>query len=240
MDEGVGIATGQTASLFGISNPRGCRPHPPPSTHIHMLRLNLCENLNLSCFFRSSRKTTTGGAPRSSSWVSCFRGCCSVATQQMNDDFDDHNIMNVSRQYRISILPVKNDFDIDNLYPLTDHVELWNTFVVGNDKTYILASVNDPHICIPRGDDLPNQRGENVLPNELVMFFDGLWTKTLLGKQLQFYMVWNDKLYLLNTYPFFNGGRSVIGAILFMRAFETMPESRPSIDEGAIISPPPR
>lgn len=138
----------------------------------------------------------------------------------------DRNIYKVSREFKISILPITPNFDIDNLYPLTDHVELWNIFIVGNDKTYILANVNDPHIRIPEATHLPNNKGHNVLPNELVMVFDRIWTKTLLGKQLQFYMVWNSKLYFVNTYPFFNGKKQVIGAILFMRAFETMPETK--------------
>ena len=45
-------------------------------------------------------------------------------------------------------------------------------------------------------------------------------------KATQFYMVWNSKLYFVNTYPFFNGKNKVIGAILFMRGFETMPETK--------------
>lgn len=151
------------------------------------------------------------------------------------DEELDKKIYNVSREYKISILPITPNFDIDNLYPLTDHVELWNTFVVGNDKTYILASVNDPHIVIPRVDDLPNNRGKNMLPDELYIMFDTLWTKTLQGKQLQFYMVWNSKLYFMNTYPFFNGKGKVIGAILFMRAFETMPETRFTTLEGYLV-----
>ena len=112
------------------------------------------------------------------------------------------------------------DFDIENLYPLTDHVELWNIFIVGNDKTYILANVNDPHILIPNINALPNKQAQNILPDELITVFNSIWSKTLTGKQLQFYMVWNGKLYFVNTYPFFNGKNVVIGAIMFMRAFE--------------------
>jgi hypothetical protein len=137
--------------------------------------------------------------------------------------------------HKISILPIIPNFDIDNLYPLTDHVELWNIFVVGNDKTYILANIKDPHICLPQVDRLANHKGNNILPEELVMAFDSVWTKTLAGMQLQFYMVWNGKLYFVNTYPLFNGQSKVIGAILFMRAFETMPETRFDAPEGYMV-----
>lgn len=125
----------------------------------------------------------------------------------------------ISHEYKISILPITPDYDIDNLYPLTDHVELWNTFVVGNDKTYILVSVNDPHIVVPCAEAMPNNKGQQ-LPDELHNVFDMLWTKTLRGKQLQLCMVWNSRRYLVNTYPFFNGMGKVIGAIMFMRAFD--------------------
>lgn len=131
-------------------------------------------------------------------------------------------LYDVTRQYKISILPIPQNFDIDNLYPITDHVELWNIFIVGNDKTYILVNINDPHIIIPNTRQLPNHKAQNIMPEELVKLLDSIWDKTLLGKQLQFYMVWDGKLYFINTYPFFNGQNKVIGAILFMRTFETI------------------
>ena len=169
-----------------------------------MLNFNLFENIELvfNCFGKPKKKGLT------------------------KEEDLDRNIYKVSREYKISILPITPNFDIDNLYPLTDHVELWNIFIVGNDKTYILANINDQHIMIPQAHQLPNKQGQSILPSELVMVFDSIWTKTLLGKQLQFYMVWNSKLYFVNTYPFFNGRRKVIGAILFMRGFETMPETK--------------
>lgn len=172
---------------------------------------------------------------------SCF-GCCGKKTDEEIEDEThiaargkenpkdsyelDKNIYKVTREYKISILPITADFDIENLYPLTDHVELWNIFVVGNDKTYILANVNDPHILIPNINALPNKQAQNILPDELITVFNGIWSKTLTGKQLQFYMVWNSKLYFVNTYPFFNGKNVVIGAIMFMRAFEKSVEPK--------------
>lgn len=173
-----------------------------------MLNINIFENIVLKCF--------------------CFQ-------KNKEDDELDRKIYNVSREHKISILPITPNFDIDNLYPLTDHVELWNIFIIGNDKTYILANINDPHIVIPQKEQLPNRQGQNLLPEELFIVFDGVWTKTLQGKQLQFYMVWNSKLYFINTYPFFNGKAKVIGAILFMRAFETMPDARFTTLDGYLV-----
>lgn len=179
-----------------------------------MFNFNLFENINLTCapslFTRKSK-------------------------HKHSEDGLDRNIYNVSKEYKISILPIIPDFDIDNLYPITDQVHKWSILIVGNDKTYILASIKDPHITIPESVDLPNHTGNNILPDELTCFFDSVWTTTLTGKQLQFYMVWNGKLYFVNTYPFFNGKKKVIGAILFMRAFETMPPSRFSTLEGYIV-----
>lgn len=174
-----------------------------------MLNLNFLENLSLSfnCFCKSKKDS---------------------------DDID-RKIYNISHEYKICILPISPDFDIDNLYPLTDHVELWNIFVIGNDKTYILANVKDPFINLPESETLYNKTGSNILPKELNAFFDGIWTKTLTGKQLQFYIVWNARLYFVNTYPFFNGRGKVIGAIMFMRAFETMPETRFTNLEGYLV-----
>jgi hypothetical protein len=175
-----------------------------------MLNFNVFENIDFNCFCFARRKKSRG-----------------------EEDLD-RKIYDVSREYKISILPIIPNFDIDNLYPLTDHVELWNIFIVGNDKTYILASVNDPHIVIPNS-NLTNHQAKNILPDELVKLLDGIWDKTLGGKQLQFYMVWNGKLYFINTYPFFNGKDKVIGAILFMRTFESMPETKFTTLDGYLV-----
>lgn len=138
----------------------------------------------------------------------------------------DKNIYAASHKHNINVLPVLPNFDIQNLYPITDRVEQWNVLVVGSDKTYILASLKDPFMRMDPPDAetlLPNRQGPEVLPAELNAFFDPVWDKTLLGRQLQFYILWNERLYFINTYPFFNSSHRVIGAILFMRAFHSLP-----------------
>jgi hypothetical protein len=164
-----------------------------------------------------------------------IRRLITIMMKSQKDKELDQRIYSVSKRYKISILPITPHFDIDNLYPLTDHVELWNIFIVGNDKTYILANVNDPNITIPNVEKLPNHDGK-VLPEELDIFFQSIWDKTLSGKQLQFYMVWNNRLFFVNTYPFFNGKGKVIGAAMFMRAFETMPETHiKTLEDGCLF-----
>lgn len=143
-------------------------------------------------------------------------------------------IYHVSKHHKISVLPITPTFDIENLYPLTDRVELWNIFVIGNDKTYIMTQVKDPNMILPEAEHLLNRKANGILPEDLATFFDTIWDRTLLGRQLQFYIVWNGRLYFINTYPFFNGKRRVIGAILFMRAFESMPESSLPIMESLV------
>lgn len=155
----------------------------------------------------------------------------------------DRNIYAASHRHCINILPILPNFDIQNLYPITDAVEKWNILVVGSDKTYILASLKDPFIRMEpedAGDRLPNRQGHHVMPTELNAFFDPVWDKTLTGRQLQFYIIWNDRLYFINTYPFFNQGHDVIGAILFMRAFHAVPRVPVPDEQLRPLSVPPR
>lgn len=137
----------------------------------------------------------------------------------------DKKIFDVSREARVSILPISTNFDIDDLYPITDHVELWNIFIVGKDKTYILAHVKDPHI-VPSVESLRNKTKKNVFSYDLERVMDRIWDQTLTGVKMQFYMVWNGKLFFVNTYPFRNRKSQVIGGVMFMRAFETMPDMK--------------
>lgn len=150
----------------------------------------------------------------------CFRPDAKNASDDM-----DKKLYHVSKEHKISILPIMPTFDLENLYPITDGVGVWNIFVVGNDKTYVLSQVNDPSVYVPEAPDLLNRKAMGILPADLTEFFDTVWDRTLTGVQLQFYMTWNGRLYFINTYPFFNGKKVVIGAIMFMRAFDSLPES---------------
>jgi len=173
-----------------------------------MLNFNLFENIDLHFL--------------------CFHGS--------KKDKLDKKLYDVTHKCKLSILPITTKYDIENLYPITDHVEHWNIFIVGNDKTYILASVNDPHIHIPNYEQLPNKQGKNIIPDELTKVFDSVWDSTLQGNQLQFYLVWDSKLYFMNTYPFLNDKKKVIGAIMFMRAFMSIPELQENVTARQIIT----
>ena len=155
--------------------------------------------------------------------LSCFPNFFSNCFRTPNEQIIlNQQLYNVSRKYKISILPILAGFELENLYPLTDRVEFWNTFVIGNDKTYILA--NCKNLQIPSTDKLLNRTANGILPDELKDFFDPIWDKTLKGTQLQFYIVFNGQTYFVNTYPFLNNKKQVIGAIMFLRLFETMPD----------------
>jgi hypothetical protein len=171
-----------------------------------MLNCNLFENFdfNLSCFGRSR----------------------TIDPDDDEEAFRRAGMYKIGDHYRVSILPVDSKFEITNLVPLTNHVELWNVFVIGSDKTYVLAQVNDPYTRLPLAGHLPNRTGATGLPSEVAILFDVIWTKTLGGKQLQFFMSWNGRLYLVNTYPFYNGRSVTIGAVMFMRAFAGDPASQ--------------
>lgn len=176
-----------------------------------MFNLNLLENLDISC--------------------SCFGGLMRKKTKTHHNW--DEEIYTVTRDHKITLLPISHNYELENLYPITNQVELWNIFIVGCDKTYILANVNDPFIMLPEAERLQNKSGLNILPEGLNIFMNSIWDKTLSDKQLQFYMTWNGKLFFVNTYPFYNGHSKVIGAVMFMRAYDKMPEIQSSLDLGA-------
>lgn len=179
-----------------------------------MLNFNLFENFNLN--------------------LECF---CTPKSKDKNQKYLNNPSFSSFKKFKISILPISPNYDIENLYPDAANAHLWNIFIVGNDKTYILANVKDNFNQIPNHEQLINKKGNNILPEDLFEFFDSIWNETLNYKQLQFYMVWCGKLYFINTYPLFNGKKKIIGAVLFMRLFETMPVTNFSIDSGIFINP---
>ncbi len=152
-------------------------------------------------------------------------GCFSVK-KKLKTKAVMESLYRVSQKYKLSILPISSEYELENLYPITDRVHEWNTMIVGNDKTYILSHVGDNKLEVPKNDleDIVNTNGSK-LPEELFLFFDSVWDYTLQGTQLQFYIVLNGKLYLINTYCLRNKSNKVIGGTLFMRNFDTLPPS---------------
>jgi hypothetical protein len=142
---------------------------------------------------------------------------------RQQDDHLTHKIFTLCEKHRISILPVQRSFEVEDLYPSTNQVHTWNIFVVGKDKTYILSNTNC--IDIENSSNLVNKKAEGVIPIHFVEFFEPVWDKTLSGKHLQFFMVYEGRTFLVDTYPFFNNSSDVIGACMFMRLFETLPMS---------------
>jgi hypothetical protein len=128
-----------------------------------------------------------------------------------------------SRKYKVSILPVSANYQLENLYPITNHVSSWSTFIIGSDKTFILANVNSRTIHLDKSNNIVDTKGTG-LPSELFEFFNLVWDKTLKGNQLQFYLVLNERIYFINTYNFKNENNKIIGSILFMREFASLPQ----------------
>ena len=145
--------------------------------------------------------------------------CFCNRKQKKEEEEMDKNIAFINGKYDINILPIKDTFYLSNLYPITDRVERWSVFIVGNDKTYIHVSQGD--FNFPRANELPNRKGNALMSDELIEFFTPIWNQTLNGKQLQFYMSVKERLYFVNSYPFINEQKQVIGGILFVRPFSS-------------------
>lgn len=145
--------------------------------------------------------------------------------QEFQDKIDE-----IGKRYDIAVLPSYLNYEIQNLYPITDQVDKWNIFIVGNDKTYILAKVHD--LQIPNSESLPNQRGSNVLSDELNEFFEPVWDQTLLGHHLQFFIIWRGTTYFVNSYCIRNESNKIIGATMFVRKYDLMPKSTVKISNG--------
>lgn len=153
----------------------------------------------------------------------CFCNKPDVREESKANEIINRNIYNMSEKHNISILPVHMEYEIENLYPKTNMVHTWTTLVVGKDKTYILANINFEGIG--KCERLLNHKANGLLPESFEEFLDPIWDKTLLGKNLQFFMLYNGKTYLVNTYGFHNSSNLIIGACLFMRLFDTLPNS---------------
>lgn len=160
-----------------------------------------------------------------------FPHCCFSGGETSNDEDDEDGvpkaIRDVATKHSITIIPyaqhiVAGGTEDTNLYPAANQVEKWNIFVVGSDKTYILAHVNDTMTPVPNIEYLANRKGTNILPPEMEEFFDAVWDKTLKNNNLKLLVAWNERLFKVSSFPLINKSKVVVGATLFMKPFNHM------------------
>lgn len=140
--------------------------------------------------------------------------CCETIV--VNKSFINQELYDYSKENDILIIPLVKKYNLKNLYPEEDEVEKWNIFIVGNNKTYISANIFENSFGII-GEKLLNDTGIKNMPKRMYDFLDKVWDYTLKGKQLQFFCYINSKLFLLNSYPFYNSNKKIIGGICFIR-----------------------
>ena len=134
---------------------------------------------------------------------------------------DVTKLYNASKNFNLSVLPVSPEYCINNLFPVTNHVDLWSTFIIGNDKSYILCNVGDVNVTFQDIPNIINTKGVTI-PKDLFIFLNNVWDMTLQGKNLQFFIVLDSRLYIFNSYCLTNEKNQVIGATGFMRNFESI------------------
>ncbi len=150
----------------------------------------------------------------------CTRKEDDTDNKNKREDFFINSIVTSDPSHNMVILPVRSSFELDNLYPKQNHVDKWSTFIIGLDKTYILASSSDFRIS-----NLVNHKGTNIIPNSLEQFLDPIWDRTLEGNQVQLFIVIDKQTYLLNSYALKNNSDKIIGACLFMRLVDSLPNT---------------
>jgi hypothetical protein len=137
--------------------------------------------------------------------------------------FTSKRIIEMGASHKLQILPVMRGKEIVDLYPPTDQVHLWNTFVVGRKLNYIVANVNDLNIGVDEPKYLLNNHADNIMDKDIKQFFDHIWKETLDGVDLQFFMIKGGKTFFVNTYCLQNGNNQTIGGLCFIRNIETLP-----------------
>jgi hypothetical protein len=144
-------------------------------------------------------------------------------------------IIEMGANHKLQILPVMRGKEILDLYPVTDQVHLWNTFVVGKKMNYIVANVNDLNIGVEDPKYLLNTTADNLMDDDIKTFFEHIWKETLGGVDLQFFMIKSGKTFFVNTYCLQNGNQETIGGLCFIRNVQTLPYFMVDEDDGMTI-----
>lgn len=138
---------------------------------------------------------------------------CNCFKNSYNDTKD--RLVSEGKKFNIIVLPVQKSFELTDIFPQTNHVETWNTFIVGKNKNYILSNIYD--LNIKNIDEILNNQGHNILPDELIDFLNNIWDHTLTGFSMQFFIIIKSITYLCNSFPLQTNIKQNIGAVLFIR-----------------------
>lgn len=189
--------------------------------------VSIIEKLKCNCFCVPRVKEST--ERKTIDVVSHTRRGASLDIQDINiEDYrksyvTSKRIIEMGASHKLQILPVMRGKEIIDLYPPTDQVHLWNTFVVGKKLNYIVANVNDLNIGVEDPKYLLNTKADNIMTDDIKQFFDHIWKETLDGVDLQFFMIKSGKTYFVNTYCLKNGIQQTIGGLCFIRNLDTLP-----------------
>lgn len=149
----------------------------------------------------------------------CFKG---------NNKTSKEILVKTGFENDIHVIPLEtHDYVINNLFPKHDNVQLWSTLCVGTDLKYILCNINQD--LVHNAHRVLNTDGKDVLDPKLHNFFNTVFETTLTGKQLQFYMIWNGVVMFCNSYVLRNQNNQIIGAMLFVRNFQSLMDTTPII-----------
>lgn len=150
--------------------------------------------------------------------INLICNCFLPNKQKTYDDIQEHYNHDGDDDI-IHILPTNEQFKLKNLYPSTNKTEKWSVLCVGSDLTYIKVCLGDFNL---KGMDfLTNKKGGNVISKRLNDTLEPIWNATLKGNRLQFFLLVNGLTYLVNSFPLDNTDGSVIGAVMFIRAYTT-------------------
>jgi hypothetical protein len=130
------------------------------------------------------------------------------------------------------VIPIDSKYDIDNLYPSTDRVHMWNIFAIGSDKSYIFVRANDDPCEVFKTSLKENNHAMSDSTNSLLRFMDDTWKHVLDGHSLHVYLFLIHTLYLVSAFPIVNGRQNVIGGMMFMRRVSSLPVQ--TLPEGAM------
>ena len=148
--------------------------------------------------------------------------------KEMEEDLKEKSSM--YKDIKINIIPTPNNLKIHNLVFNNENLDKWNVFIIGNDKTYILAHIGDPFYD-NTNISIQGTKGEK-LSEDISYFFNKVWTYTLNSYELQFLAFIGNKMFLINTFCFRTKyKKKIIGAIMLMRSYDqNVPNSKYKFD----------
>lgn len=155
-----------------------------------------------------------------------INNCCFFGGKKKSEKPNEYeNIYQRAKQGKIVVLPVKQDFRVDSIFPVGNHVaENVSLILVGLHREYVHVKLTEP-LNFRSSEDVLNHTDCGAMPKEFKSFLDAVFDLTFTGKNLQMMVMYQGAVLYCMGFPLYgDDSKKIVGSLVLLTDFTSVVE----------------